>query len=871
MYSWIIKDYYDSMEIKVDNGNRNKLFSIEKRWVKLLLTILAGVLFLCVVSVSSMYYGIKLYRSGAVGATNFKLHDLATTKLRFIPNFFRGRFSNPDEFVIDIKFKDLKELQYYRNLSLEMGEEVTDESKDHDISAKLTFQGKTYKVKMSLTGTTLRHIADPDKWSYRIKVKDGEAIMRMKEFNILYPTARGYLSDWIGHKLQERLGLIPLRTKFVDVTINGKDLGLYYMEENYDKILTERNRRREGLIFKLYDTPDFYNEGEIDSSLKERIVLVRNLVSEFKLNELKADQLFDLPKMAKFFALNDLLNGGHHGVSDMRFYFNPVTNLIEPIGREWEVTANKYKNRAKTLTIEVLQDAPFYNNFFYNPDFVKLYVKELQNLSQPSFLDQFFKDIKDEMRKMENIVYRDNPFYKYPTEVLYENQDYIRSKLTPIRSLVAYYHDKEDSIMSLTVRNLQCLPIEIQGIIIEGSATIYPLQQAIIDGYNEEYSIFERENKRSYSKFEIIDFKILPRLMNGMESENIVVNFKIIGLDSIYSTNIVPWPYEKIHSTSFNFPQSPANVHSFDFVDIDSLKRKITFRKEYIKITRDMIIPEGYEVYVDHGTRIDLVESSSIISYSSLRMYGLEESPILIYSSDSTGQGICVFHALESSYLNHVHCKNLLNPQKKGWDLTGALVFYDSDVTIEHCAFSNNLRGDDMLNIINSRFEISNTIFRDIYADAFDSDFSDGNVFNTSFINCGNDAIDISGAQLTLEDVYMDNIGDKGLSAGENSSVSASNLQILNSEISVCSKDMSTVTIDDIILKKNTIGFNAFKKKAEFGPGAIVASKVNMSEISVPYLIETLSNCVIDGKEVLTKFDNVGDKLYGNQYGKSSN
>jgi len=174
------------------------------------------------------------------------------------------------------------------------------------------------------------------------------------------------------------------------------------------------------------------------------------------------------------------------------------------------------------------------------------------------------------------------------------------------------------------------------------------------------------------------------------------------------------------------------------------------------------------------------------------------------------------------------------------------------------------------LNIVRSEFDINNTLFSDIRADAFDSDFCTGNIFNSSFINCGNDAIDISGTNLKVDNVTMDNIGDKGLSSGEKSKIIASNMEISNSEIAVCSKDLSHITISSINLQNNKIGFTAFQKKSEFGPGIIKGADVVLKDISIPYLIETNSYCSINGKDIESTKDNVKDILYGNEYGKSS-
>ena len=263
-----------------------------------------------------------------------------------------------------------------------------------------------------------------------------------------------------------------------------------------------------------------------------------------------------------------------------------------------------------------------------------------------------------------------------------------------------------------------------------------------------------------------------------------------------------------------------------------------------------------------------MLDSDSV--FISFRDEGI---PYIQGEEDDRKGKFCVFvlNTKEKSVLDNVQFKNLSNPLKNGWELPGALTFYEADVSINNCMFLNNQRGDDYLNIIRSEFDINNTLFKDVKADAFDSDFSKGNIFNSSFINCGNDAIDISGNNLAIENIFMDNIGDKGISAGENSQMIVNNVRIENSEIAICSKDLSKIIVSNIMFINNQIGFTAFQKKSEFGPGSIEGSKVTMENIVIPYLIETHSNCIIDGKIKISSNDKVKDVLYGIKYGKNSN
>ena len=83
-------------------------------------------------------------------------------------------------------------------------------------------------------------------------------------------------------------------------------------------------------------------------------------------------------------------------------------------------------------------------------------------------------------------------------------------------------------------------------------------------------------------------------------------------------------------------------------------------------------------------------------------------------------------------------------------------------------------------------------------------------------LNVINDAIDISGSKLNLDKIFIDNAGDKAISAGENSNVNGNNITIANCELGITSKDKSYYKIENVIIKNTKIGLLAFQKKTEF-------------------------------------------------------
>ena len=110
---------------------------------------------------------------------------------------------------------------------------------------------------------------------------------------------------------------------------------------------------------------------------------------------------------------------------------------------------------------------------------------------------------------------------------------------------------------------------------------------------------------------------------------------------------------------------------------------------------------------------------------------------------------------------------------------------------------------------------------------------------NTTVINIGNDAIDFSGSNIKIKDVFFENIGDKLISVGENSNIKISNINAKKSHIGIASKDGSIVNIEGIDFDYVNIPFAAYQKKNEYGFG-----KMNLENY---YLKNFYTKWITDG------------------------
>ena len=205
---------------------------------------------------------------------------------------------------------------------------------------------------------------------------------------------------------------------------------------------------------------------------------------------------------------------------------------------------------------------------------------------------------------------------------------------------------------------------------------------------------------------------------------------------------------------------------------------------------------------------------------------------------------------------------------KDGWELTGAVTFYESPVQIDNCQFVGS-RSEDSLHIMRSEFIIRNSVFSHSFSDALDTDFCEGEVMESSFFHCGNDALDVSGSIVSAKDLTIDGVGDKGLSAGENSEMFIHRVDIKNARIALASKDLSRVSVDQLKISDSHYGLVAFQKKPEFGCGLITATHLEMKNLETPYFVEEKSTIIINQQKINTYQENVKKILYDVKDGKS--
>lgn len=797
-----------------------------------------------------------------------------------------------EQLRLTLSAKDYKKLQKKRAEALKTSILLTDES--DLVPAKINFQNQTTKSEIRLKGDWTDHLAG-ENWSFRVKLDKNSTIKGMRKFSLHHPKTRNYAGEWLFHKLLKEAGILSLQYHFVQVTLeiqsptgpNIKDLGLYAMEEFFDKNLIERSQRKLGVILKIDEDPLWeeraifnkanlagsslgyikhfnYPEAKIlpfsassivqDPNLSDQLTVGRSLFKDYITGKKKMSEVFDVSLLAKYNAICNLLGADHALLAhNYRVYYNPVSGLLEPVGFDANAGVKTYY--------------PYvYKNAETDSDYLIAYAKALTEVSQDSYVKKAlnFPELDEKIVKLQQYF----PDYIWDEKVFFHNQYVIQQLLRPVNSLNVFYKGQTGQQFQLSMENHRKFPIEIIGLKLKDGRIFGKIVEAsIVAGRARETLNFTLE--KAYERLFVNKKKRKSTFDSKKDLEKIVVQYKIAGTDKIEETSILPWSDEGIDLSTVVLLKKQANANQYPFLVIDEGQRTITCKQGQWQLRKPLIIPKGYTFVVHAGTRIDLQHpDANIISFSPVRMIGNKSAPVEIFSSTNIGGGVVILNTQDTSLVQHCKFTQLSNSGKPGWVISGAVNFYQAPVKIQHCAFTKN-RCEDALNIINSYFEMDNALFTDIYADAFDGDFINGKVSNSFFTNIGNDAIDISDSEITIENVVIDAVGDKGLSAGEGSQMMAKNCIIKNSEIAIASKDQSTLVIHHSLVEQNKLAFTAFQKKAAFGAAKITADSVEIINNTYDFLIEEGSSMKWN-QEAIETVPEVKERMYGIEFGKKS-
>lgn len=342
--------------------------------------------------------------------------------------------------------------------------------------------------------------------------------------------------------------------------------------------------------------------------------------------------------------------------------------------------------------------------------------------------------------------------------------------------------------------------------------------------------------------------KNLSMLVNNYENERILINSddtniikNVRKIKKIFSekSNI-----QIIKEFNNNFYLQKFDDEILNFININHSNKTITFKDLENTFKNNLEIPvhlEDYTLLMQPGLKLNFLNNGSLTIYSNVET-----------EKSNTNQNIIINSKSKSSYIKFLGKKNKLrnvnftnfnfSKIKNENFLTSPITFYETNVELINVSIEN-INAEDLLNIVNSNFKIENSNFKNSISDLVDIDNSIGEIINSKFINCQNDCLDFSGSEVKLENIYIENSGDKGLSVGENSKININNLSInKSSKLCIAAKDQSTLNLKNTKLLDCEYGIAAFIKKKEFNQPNITINNLYYENIPKPIITENHEN-----------------------------
>ena len=806
--------------------------------------------------------------------------------------------SNPDipELVIDVKFRNMQKIYQKRTEALEKG--VLIQGSDDFVPGSIRMGDRTAKIKLRLKGDHTDHL-EGDKWSFRIHVSGKDHILGMRRFSLQHPKTRGYQGEALFFETLRYMGVLAPRYLLVNVTINGNDVGVMALEEHFSKELLETNGRRDSPIIRFDESLyweeiasnpapggalfDDHRNTYIDTFRSSRIAKSKRLSGEaaaatgllraFSEEKLEPSRVFDSERVGCFLAAAQLW-GAYHAVRwhNLRFSLNPLNMKLEPIGFDADVQGRKKPGvvigHDNTLMAALLDD----------PEIFSAYRKGLEKLANGiidgSLTGRLQAVEADFLAATQKEFFLLQPF---PYKELEERAKYLMSTTdaehkgygaTPAEkqypTLIHAYLVQDGAMPYLELANAVPSVVEVLSAtwVTKGkspdiefhplSGVVLPIQLPATRAYAQP--AINRVQYQALTESAGYELQVVARIQGQKMTQTVTAK----PYHAVYNKHPIP-----VSSVEEQLSQHP-------FLSLDSENKSLHVQPGRWQVKGSIIVPRGFSLAVSADTSLQFEPHAALIAHGPLQFTGRDDALIQLEGIEDgqgagTWQGIAVLEAGSPSKWSYVSIRNTTGIDQPGWSLTGGVTFYASDITMDHSYFHGH-RGEDALNIVHSRFELSNVDIVDTASDGLDADFSEGRIKGGTYQSIGKagggDGIDVSGSVVTVEGAHFRDISDKALSVGEESTMTAKNLVIERVGTAAASKDGSRLDIvDSAIREMQQAGLMAYIKKPEFGGARIEARNLDVAGEAPTARVQTGSIITIDGEVIATEDVEV-ERLY---------
>jgi len=851
--------------------------SVSLKWF----LVLVGLVALVAYSGTLIAIGMALFREiqprGSEMAARAAVREIPGKVVETIENHIEAaRQSEPFERIhLDIAFKGLEKLRAKRAEALRLGNLIA--SDDDFVKATIRHRGESVRTTIRLKGDLLDHL-EGDKWSFRVHTRKSEQLFGMRRFSLQSPAARDHQGEPIFLEHLKKEGVLSPRYFFVDVSVNGKDIGVMAIEEHFSKELLESQQRKEGVILRFDESPFWMNRnlnGTFGPYSNPYVAMIKpfrsskiaksellsgdldaaiGLLRGFMDGDLAPHDVFDVVRMARFMAVVEVWNAHHAlGWHNLRFYYNPLIARLEPVGFDGHLKARPI---GPGLAVHSGYFMPL---LLEDPRFRAVFVRELSRiaseLADGGLADWARERERDLLpRLQEGIEYVDllpiDRAVARARRLALIDEDNFDHFMPPLGdpnmtypSAIRFYVCNGCSPARLEFVNALPIPVTIRSITIREKS-----KKAVseLEGVTTPIELQATEPQKRPRPTHV-------RLAGPIDLGGLVVEamIQVDGQEKRHAIRAEPYveSWKNAAIPSVTLAQALAR---HDFLRWDAEAETVRVKKGRHVVEGSVVIPEDLPLSIGPGTELRFGEGKFLLASGPLSFEGTAQKPILFgpRPGSTTWGGIAGIRSNAPHVWKNVVVESTTGIERPGWRLTGGVTLRATHVVMADSVFRGH-KGEDALNLIRTTFEMDNVEFDDAHSDALDADYSNGKIRGGRWTRVGGDGIDVSGANIEVVGVYLADIVDKAISVGEASKVTVNNIHAERVGTGAASKDRSELLIEDSVIDgASTAGVSVYMKKPEYGPATATVNRVEMNDVATPVLVQIGSRATLDGESV---------------------
>lgn len=702
-----------------------------------------------------------------------------------------------DRLEFNIKFKNYMKIMDDRDRFLRQ-----DFSSDHkEVNAEIKYKGKIYNSRLRLKGDYADHWNSSSRMSFRVDLNDG-TILGSKKFSIQKNESRAFPYDQVFGELTRKTGNLAPKQTFAHIFVNGQDWGIMNIEEHMSKELLEKQGRKESLIFRFGNDLDSHyskntnkqyphyriGDDKLNLSIYQKNTylkdpfnrLLLSYVADERLN-IDSLELFDVRKYAKSFILASAWGNWHAlGSMNSRNYFNPYSLKLEPI------TTDNGPFEDLSLVPESMQNV---HQRAFDP-----YRMIIESSLYKSELDKSLLVVENALTEAQNYIDFYQSFFPGDEKIYISklNKNIKSIKQNPNSTLISDSNQDHSSQVKLPTKiEADKFPVHISARhFTNGNIDLYNLLPDTVRVKSIRYKdtvLLQDFDLGGFTDGQYQPMTIKTDIL-GVADQKITVttDYKGNAREHLIDFSFIPGPYHN--------PLTDIDSSHETFIHKQSDNDWLIKRGNW-NVTKPVVLTGS--LTIAPGAQLTFNENSYMIIIGQLIAKG-NSNELIDFSSKTSWKGIYVIgDKKQNSILNYVRIKNTTALSDGLLSLTGGVNFYNSLIEIKNTQIIDTM-AEDALNIIDSEFMLNNIEISGTISDAFDSDFSQGTIVNSSFFRVGGDAVDFSGSKVNIKNSHFANIRDKAVSVGESSIVDLKNITINDVGVGIASKDGSNVSASSI-------------------------------------------------------------------------